>query len=90
VLPPVFSHARSPAERELPTVINGPFDIWGKPRPTDYPHPFSTGNFVLPVDFSVENQRPKRDRLFLVHSRWISFAQVRSDAVGFAPGLSTP
>jgi hypothetical protein len=89
-LTPVFSHARSLARRELPTVINGPFDIWGKPRPADYAHPFSTGNFVLPVDFSVENQPPKRDRLFLLHSRWISFPQVRSRAVGFAAGLSTP
>jgi hypothetical protein len=57
----------------LTRVINGPFDIWGKTRPTDYPHPFSTGNFVLPVDFAVEKQRPKRDRVFLVHSRWIPF-----------------
>src|SRR3984957_14728653 len=61
-----------------------------KPRPADYAHPFSTGNFVLPVDFSVENQPPKRDRLFLLHSRWISFPQVRSRTVGFAAGLSTP
>jgi hypothetical protein len=37
-------------------VIEGPFDIWGKTRPTDYPHPFSTGTFMLPVDFSVEKQ----------------------------------
>jgi len=72
------------------TVIKGPFDIWGKPRPTDYPHPFSTGNFVLPVDFAVENQRPKRDRLFLVHSRWIPSPQVRLRGVGGAAGLSTP
>jgi hypothetical protein len=87
---PVFSRARGLAQRELLTVINGPFDSWGKPWPTDYPHPFSTGNFVLPVDFSVEKQRPKRDRVFLVHSPWIPFLQVRSGAVGFAAGLSTP
>jgi hypothetical protein len=89
-LPPAFSHARSLARHELLTVIKGPFDIWGKRRPTGYPHPFSTGNFVLPVDFPVENRRPKRDRLFLVHSRWIPFLQVRLPAVGGAARLSTP
>jgi len=72
------------------TVINGPFDIWGKPWPTGYPHPFSTGNFVLPVDLAVEKRQLKRDRLFLVHSPWIPFSQVSSRTVGRAAGLSTP
>jgi hypothetical protein len=71
-------------------VIKGPFDIWGKSQPTAYLHPFSTGNFVLPVDFAVEKRRPKRDRVFLVHSPWIPFAQLRADAVRCPPGLSTP
>jgi hypothetical protein len=87
---PAFSHARGAVQRGLLAVINGPFDIWGKTRPTDYPHHFSTGKFMLPVDFSVEKKRPKRDRIFLVHTPWISFSQVRSHAVGCAPGLSTP
>src|SRR5277367_4209068 len=74
----------------LMRVINGPFDIWGKTRSAGYPHPFSTGTSVLPVDFSVEKRRPKRDRVFLVHSPWIPFSQLRSDAVSCAPRLSTP
>ena len=52
---------------------HGPVRKLGKdPGQPAMPHRFSTGKPMRPVDFSVENSRPKCDRLFLLHSLWIA------------------
>jgi hypothetical protein len=54
--------------------------MWGKPLPTSCPHMFSTGKPMRPVYFFVENfgagHRQNLADFFLLHTRWISFAQI--------------